>query len=141
MRDVHRRQPQTPATDAWPQIAWPQTPSTKTPFHESIGIWCQLFYSACRLLCLLRELTGVSEPSVGKVVFRTPLSEVGQSGVCVSGDRLFLTVHKKLEGPLKGGFYFSSDIVGQCFDKHSGKLLWQVELPGSVCWQSPGILA
>lgn len=68
---------------------------------------------------------------VAEAVFRTPLDEVGQSGICVSGDRLFLTVHKKLEGPLEGGFYFNRDIIGQCFDRHSGKLLWQVELPGS----------
>ena len=96
----------------------------------------RLVFGAVVLLCLppvvfAQGTAGVRELSVGKVVFRTPLSEVGQSGVCVSGDRLFLTVHKKLVGPLKGGFYFNSDIVGQCFDKHSGKLLWQVELPGS----------
>ena len=69
--------------------------------------------------------------SIAKAEFRTPLSEVGQSGVCVSGNHLFLTVHKVLEGPLEDGFYFNSDIVGQCFDKDSGKLLWQVDLPGS----------
>jgi hypothetical protein len=65
------------------------------------------------------------------LVYRTPLSEAGQSGICLQGDRLFLTVHAKLEGRLKGGYYFNSDIVGQCFDKHSGKLLWEVELPGT----------
>ena len=66
-----------------------------------------------------------------EIVYRQPLNEAGQSGVCLHGDRLFLTIHSKLEGPLKGGFYFNSDIVGQCFDKLSGKLLWQVDLPGS----------
>ena len=66
-----------------------------------------------------------------EIAYRQPLNEAGQSGVCLHGDRLFLTVHSKLEGPLKGGFYFNSDIVGQCFDKLSGKLLWQVNLPGS----------
>jgi outer membrane protein assembly factor BamB len=68
---------------------------------------------------------------IAKATFRTPLSEVGQSGICLSGDHLFLTVHKKLDGPLKGGFYFNSDIAGQCFDRNSGELLWQVDLPGS----------
>lgn len=66
-----------------------------------------------------------------KTVYRTPLSEVGQSGVCLHGERLFLTVHKKLSGPLKDGFYFNGDIVGQCFEKKSGRLLWEVELPGT----------
>jgi hypothetical protein len=66
-----------------------------------------------------------------EVVYRTPLSEAGQSGVCIRGDKLFLAVHAKLEGPLKDGFYFNGNIVGQCFDKDSGKLLWEVELPGT----------
>jgi len=93
-------------------------------------------FGATVCLCLLpsvfaQKTTGDREPTVANPVFRQPLSEVGQSGVCLSGDRLFLTVHKGLEGPRKGGFYFSSDVVGQCFDKHSGKLHWQVDLPGS----------
>ena len=66
-----------------------------------------------------------------EIAYRQPLNEAGQSGVCLHGDRLFLTVHSKLEGPLKGGYYFNSDTVGQCFDKNTGKLLWQVDLPGS----------
>lgn len=78
-----------------------------------------------------QEAKNPTASSIAKAAFRTPLSEVGQSGVCLSGDHLFLTVHKKLDGPLRGGFYFNSDIVGQCFDRNSGKLLWQVDLPGS----------
>ena len=66
-----------------------------------------------------------------KIAYRHPLNEAGQSGVCLHGDRLFLTMHSKLEGQPKEGFYFNGDVVGQCFDKLSGKLLWQVELPGS----------
>jgi len=69
--------------------------------------------------------------SVAEVVYRKPLNEAGQSGICLHGDRLFLTVHGRLEGPLKGGFQFNGDIVGQCFDKSTGKLLWQVDLPGT----------
>ncbi len=67
----------------------------------------------------------------GEVVYRTPLSEAGQSGICLHGDRLFLTVHSQLKGSPRGGFYFNSDIVGQCFDKVSGRLLWEVNLPGT----------
>lgn len=66
-----------------------------------------------------------------EVVFRTPLSEAGQSDICLHGDKLFLTVHAKLAGPLKGGFYYNGNIVGQCFDRQSGKLLWEAELPGT----------
>jgi hypothetical protein len=65
------------------------------------------------------------------VVWRIPLNEVGQSGICLHDDRLFLTVHAKLDGPPKGGFFFNGDIVGQCFDKETGKLLWEVNLPGT----------
>ncbi|MEO1997062.1 MAG: hypothetical protein ABGZ17_17475, partial [Planctomycetaceae bacterium] len=66
-----------------------------------------------------------------EIVYRTPWGEAGQSGICVYGDRLFLTVHAPLDGPLKGGFYFNGDIRGQCFDKNTGKRLWEVELPGT----------
>lgn len=76
------------------------------------------------------DVAASSSPIIAPI-FRTPLSEAGQSGVCLQGDRLFLTVHKKLSGELKEGFLYSSDIVGQCFDKRTGGLLWQVDLPGS----------
>jgi hypothetical protein len=66
-----------------------------------------------------------------EITYRQPLDEVGQSGICLHGDRLFLTMHSKLEGRMKGGFYFNGDVVGQCLDKNSGKLLWQVDLPGT----------
>ncbi|MGY8642028.1 MAG: outer membrane protein assembly factor BamB family protein [Verrucomicrobiales bacterium] len=71
------------------------------------------------------------ERTIAEPIYRVPLSEAGQSGVCVQGDRLFLTVHKKLEGQPKGGFYFNGNIVGQCFEKATGKLLWEAELPGT----------
>ena len=66
-----------------------------------------------------------------EITYRQPLNEAGQSGICLHGDRLFLTMHSKLEGRLKGGFYFNGDVVGQCFDKLTGKLLWSVDLPGT----------
>lgn len=66
-----------------------------------------------------------------QVLYRTPLSEAGQSGICLNGERLFLTVHSQLEGPLKGGFYYNGNIVGQCFEKTTGKLLWEVDLPAT----------
>ena len=66
-----------------------------------------------------------------KTIYRQPLGEAGQSGVCLQGDKLFLTMHAKLEGRMKGGFFFNGNIVGQCLDKLTGKLLWSVELPGT----------
>ena len=66
-----------------------------------------------------------------KIVYRQPLDEAGQSGVCLQGDKLFLTMHAKLEGRMKGGFFFNADVVGQCFDKLTGKLLWSADLPGT----------
>lgn len=122
MRHVPRRQTQMLAP----------SPSAKNSFHESIGIRC-LFFLWLLPSVFSQETAGVSEPSVCKAVFRTPLSEVGQSGVCVSGDRLFLMVHKKLEGPLEGGFFLTVTSLGSalintpasCF----GKLGCQEALP------------
>ena len=85
-----------------------------------------------KMVSLLAAVLALASTAIqAEVVYRTPLSEVGQSGICLYGDKLFLTVHAKLEGSLKGGFYFNGNIVGQCFDKASGKLLWEVELPGT----------
>ena len=100
------------------------------PFHI-VAVFVPLIVHAFPETGFAQVATTPNQSMVADAAFRTPLSEVGQSGVCVSGDRLFLTIHKKLEGPLKDGFYFNRDIVGQCFDRDSGELLWQVELPGS----------
>jgi outer membrane protein assembly factor BamB len=78
-------------------------------------------------LAVLQTATVLS----AEIVYRQPLNEAGQSGVCLHGDRLFLTMHSKLEGRMKGGFFFNGNIVGQCLDKTTGKLLWQVDLPGT----------
>lgn len=85
----------------------------------------------CRTIVLFVGLVCAASGVRSEEVYRTPLSEAGQSGICLHGDRLFLTVHSRLEGPLKGGFYFNGDIVGQCFDRSTGQLLWEVELPGT----------
>ena len=84
-----------------------------------------------KTLILTLAVLLVSTSLRAEVVYRTPLSEAGQSGICLSGNRLFLTVHARLEGPLKGGFYYSGNIVGQCFDRLTGKILWEVDLPGT----------
>ena len=84
-----------------------------------------------RITFPLVALLVASSLSSAKIVYRQPLEEAGQSGVCLHGDRLFLTMHSKLEGQMKGGFFFNGNIVGQCLDKTSGKLLWQLDLPGT----------
>ena len=61
--------------------------------------------------------------------WRTTLPEEGQSGIAVSGDRLFLTTMKPLESSTskKEGH----DIVGYCLDANTGKILWKVTLSGT----------
>jgi outer membrane protein assembly factor BamB len=83
------------------------------------------------LLVIFSNPAFSQERKIAKAIYRVSLSEAGQSGVCVQGDRLFLTIHKTLQGRPKGGFYFNGNIVGQCFEKVTGKLLWEAELPGT----------
>ena len=63
--------------------------------------------------------------------WRVPLSEAGQSGICLHEDQLYLTIHSLPDGDLSGGTMRASDIVGQCFDAETGALKWSVNLPGS----------
>ena len=66
-----------------------------------------------RILTTLRLAAVLSATSLSaKIVYRQPLDEAGQSGVCLQGDKLFLTMHAKLEGRMKGGFFFNGDVVG-----------------------------
>jgi outer membrane protein assembly factor BamB len=64
------------------------------------------------------------------ILWRTPLPEAGMSGVTVWGDRVFTTTHVPIaEENQKNGV---SDILGFCLDAATGRILWQVELPGTV---------
>jgi outer membrane protein assembly factor BamB len=64
------------------------------------------------------------------IVWRTTLPEEGQSGIAVWGNRLFLTTMKPLaaDATKKTGH----EVVGYCLDSGSGRILWTVDLPGSV---------
>tara|TARA_B110000037_G_C16935962_1_gene430642 strand:- start:12 stop:812 length:801 start_codon:yes stop_codon:yes gene_type:complete len=64
------------------------------------------------------------------IKWRTPLPEGGQSGIAVWGNKLFLTTHLPLQSAAE--VESTSDIVGYCLDASSGKILWTVELPGSI---------
>lgn len=62
--------------------------------------------------------------------WRTPLPEAGMSGVTIWGDRVFVTTHvpiKKIEEKEA-----VTDIIGFCLDANTGKVLWEVKLPGQV---------
>lgn len=52
------------------------------------------------------------------------------SGVTVWGDRVFVTTHVPIKTLKEKAAV--KDIVGFCLDADSGKILWQVELPGSA---------
>ena len=58
-----------------------------------------------------------------------PLPETGQSGLAISGDKIFLTVYKEL--PEGDSLKEAKDIEGHCYSKLDGKLLWKCELSGS----------
>lgn len=60
----------------------------------------------------------------------TPMPEAGMSAVVVWGDYAFVTTHV----PIKQRRDKDSvrDIIGFCLDANTGKILWQIELPGSV---------
>ncbi|MCA9179321.1 MAG: PQQ-binding-like beta-propeller repeat protein [Planctomycetales bacterium] len=72
-----------------------------------------------------------AEPVVAEPVWQTPLSEAGQSDVCLHGEHLYLTVHAPISQPLRAGFSYSDTIVGQCFERRTGQLLWELPLPGT----------
>ena len=59
------------------------------------------------------------------------LPQAGQSGICIQGDSIYLTIHSPIAGELKG-LPKARDIIGQCYSRADGKLKWQVELPGTV---------
>ena len=63
------------------------------------------------------------------ILWRAPLPAVGQSGIAVWGDRIFLTTFE----PYKAGDpKFSTTILGHAIDAKTGKILWSVRLEGSV---------
>lgn len=62
--------------------------------------------------------------------WRAPLPEAGQSGVAVWGDRVFVTTHVPI-GTLEAKEAVK-DIIGFCLDANTGRILWQVKLPGSA---------
>ncbi|MCM8530510.1 MAG: hypothetical protein NE330_05050, partial [Lentisphaeraceae bacterium] len=67
--------------------------------------------------------------SENNIKWKVSLPETGQSGLAISGDKIFLTVYENL--PAGDGLKESKNIEGHCYSKVDGKLLWKCELPGS----------
>ena len=65
-----------------------------------------------------------------QIRWRTPLPEAGQSGVTIWGDRVFVTTHVPIKSLDEKNAV--TDILGYCLDANSGKILWDVTLPGTA---------
>ena len=62
------------------------------------------------------------------LVWKTTLPEVGQGGIAVWGDRVFLTTLKPEDAGAKPT---GKDVVAYCLDAKDGKILWTKTLVGS----------
>ena len=62
--------------------------------------------------------------------WRTPMPEAGMSSVTVWEDRAFTTTHVPIEAESQKNAV--KHVLGFCLDAETGKVLWQVTLPGSV---------
>lgn len=62
--------------------------------------------------------------------WRTPMPEAGMSGVTIWGDRVFVTTHVPIQSLEEKEAV--TDIIGFCLDANTGKVLWEVTLPGAV---------
>lgn len=63
--------------------------------------------------------------------WRAPLPETGQSGIAISGDKLFLTCFRKLTTEdISSQGTWVSETRGYCLAADSGKILWSCDLPG-----------
>ena len=62
------------------------------------------------------------------ILWKTTLPEVGQGGIAVWGDHLFITTLKPEEDKKPSG----REVVGYCLDARDGKILWTAELPGNA---------
>jgi outer membrane protein assembly factor BamB len=60
------------------------------------------------------------------IKWRIKLPEFGQSSPVIVGGKIFLTCFKPAIQDTKTG----TDLIGMCFDRNNGALLWQKQLPG-----------
>lgn len=64
------------------------------------------------------------------ILWRQKLPECGQSGIAVVGDRVFLTVRNPLPDDAPNTTHYTTDVQGLCLDARTGKILWEVLVPG-----------
>ncbi len=62
--------------------------------------------------------------------WRTPMPEAGMSTVVVHRNHAFVTTHVPIEALEEKNAV--TDIIGFCLDADTGRILWQVELPGTA---------
>ena len=62
--------------------------------------------------------------------WRTPMPEAGMSGVTIWGDRVFVTTHVPIKSLEEKEAV--TDVIGFCLDANTGKVLWDVTLPGTA---------
>ncbi|MEM8954372.1 MAG: PQQ-binding-like beta-propeller repeat protein [Verrucomicrobiota bacterium] len=62
--------------------------------------------------------------------WRTPMPEAGMSSITIWNNRAFTTTHVPIESEDQKNAV--TDIIGFCLDANSGKILWQITLPGSA---------
>ena len=66
------------------------------------------------------------------IAWKIALPEGGQSGICISKGKIFLTVMNPVIKIDKKKDLMSSDILCLCVDEKTGKILWERKLKGSV---------
>ncbi len=109
------------ADETWPQAAGPNG-SWTTETHQRVPThW---------------------SGSTGKnILWATTLDEGGQSGIAVSGDRLFLTINRPLPSGTSVNDATGTDVVGVCFGSATGRKLWQIDLPGKKPMPHSGLFS
>ncbi len=70
------------------------------------------------------------------ISWTTPMPEAGMSSVTVWADRLFVTTHVPIKSLAEQNTV--KDIIGFCLDANTGKILWQVTLPGNAMIELAG---
>lgn len=65
------------------------------------------------------------------ILWKQTLPEAGQSGIAIVGDKLFLTVKKPLPDGAPKETPSTADELGLCLDARTGKILWQILVPGT----------
>lgn len=69
------------------------------------------------------------------IQWKLTLPEAGQSGLCVWGDKIFLTCLKPV-ADAEPASLLVKDIVAFCVDRKTGKIVWQQDIPGSLAGEA-----